>query len=155
MDEATLTSLKAALAANPENRELALVVARALLERSDALAARAALQHCDPAALERAQDRWLVARVLLAAGEASAALPYASGKDAEARLLRARVLLALERNSEALVEYRAAVEQNPTLEDLELAAQLRAEVRKSAAGGPKLRVIANYDTRELETARLF
>lgn len=155
MDDSTLQSLRTALAANPENRELALVVGRALLERGSPREARAVLDGLDLTGISKAEDRRLVARILLAAGEPAAALPHAGGDEAEAHLLRARILLALERTAEAKDEYKEAVTKNPTLEDLELAALLRARVHEPVSGGPRLKVIANDDTREQEAARLF
>lgn len=97
----------------------------------------------------------VVANACLAREEHERALAACRGDAPLVRLLRARALAALGRRDEACAEYEAAVSGNPTLEDRDLAALLKARVRDVArAGGPALRVIANDDTDETELPRL-
>ena len=128
MDDQTLASLKTALAATPQNRELRRVVARAHLERDE-----------PGEAFELLREH---------AGDAD--------NDPEALLLQARALLALERGPEGRALYDAAVALNPALEDLDLRARLGATVRTfpEREDRPRLRVISNDDTDETEMSRL-
>ncbi|MEM9191999.1 MAG: ATP-binding protein [Myxococcota bacterium] len=119
MDDGTLGSLVAALAASPENDDLRKVVVGAYLERNSA----------------------------------ADALRHASSKRADIRLLRARALLALDRRDEARTDYQAAVEENPTLEDRDLASLLEARVREVDRPSARLRVISNDDTNEDDALR--
>src|ERR1044072_1458710 len=118
MDDRTFESLKAALSATPDNVALLGVLLNACLERA------APSQGC--ALLE---------------GRDLSALP------ATDRLTAARLYLAADRVDEARRVYRGAIEENPALEDIELAKRLSGQVREIApTDGPRLRVISNDDT---------
>ena len=105
MDDTTLSSLRAALAATPDNHELRTVLLRAHLERGEAGEARALLDDVDPTTPTNAEHRELAGRALLAMGDAARALDFVgehrSDDDAKLQLARARVLLALDRRREA------------------------------------------------------
>lgn len=167
IDDPTLASLRAALEASPENRDLRLVVLRAYVERGDAQAAAELARAFAPAQLERLADRLDAARALLAGGDPQPALALAAGEEPEALLLQARALLALERRAEGLERYRRAVAANAALEDLELRDRLAVNVRTfparaagaGTAGGEgggraQLRVLSNDDTDAIELDRL-
>jgi SpoVK/Ycf46/Vps4 family AAA+-type ATPase len=157
MDDGTLSALRAALEATPQNLALRLVLVRALADRGDGAGAAALLEPVEPAALP-APDRLACARALLAAGRAERALAFAEGAGAEGGVAAARALLALGRGEEAAARYRAAVAESPAVEDVELAALLRAR----AVDGPRdpegnvvrLKVVSNDDTDASEARRL-
>ncbi|MBN1206388.1 MAG: AAA family ATPase [Myxococcaceae bacterium] len=154
MDDATLASLQAALAASPDNGPLRALVLKALLERNELTQARAVLGDRAPDAFPE-PDRLTGARVLLQSGEPERALLFCAAPAAEASLLSARALSALGRKDEARAAYQRAVSANPTLEDAELLAQLTATVREVVPErGPRLRVIANDDTADDEVERV-
>ncbi len=98
----------------------------------------------------------LLLKACLERGEHERGLALATGDDAGVRLLRARLLAALGRLKEGQVDYRAAIADNPALEDMDLWRTLSVTVVDvpSAAGRPKLRVISNDDTDRTETTRL-
>jgi transitional endoplasmic reticulum ATPase len=150
MDEATLESLRIALAASPDNVQLLAVLLRAHLERGEA--ARAAELLAARSSAPEGELRELSARVWLESGQAERALPLAQAET----LLRARILLALDRLPEARDCYAAAVAKNPTQEDAALRARLHATVREiqPVAGRPQLRVISNDDTDTLDAERM-
>jgi len=165
MDAATLTSLHVALSASPENAELRMVLVAAHAERQEYdEAAELVSQLGDEArdGLDPKQRR-LAAHALLEATDAEAAHALlGDGDEPEIRLLRARVLLALDRQADGLTEYKAAVAANAALEDPDLHDRLAVNVRTfrrpSDAGdsdGPTpLRVYTNDDATEAETTRL-
>jgi transitional endoplasmic reticulum ATPase len=155
MDDATIDGLTAALAASPENTKLLSVVLKALLERGEAQRGLGYLDACKSAAAAPEAERALFARALLQAGEVERALGMSQGADPALALVRADVLARLDRFEDAQAAYREAVEQNPTLEDPELLARIRAaRPARVRAGGPALRVVANDDTAALEVTRL-
>ena len=158
MDDATLAALRSAFAASPANTELLLVLLRAYLDRDEGEQARALLQQADLSGAPRLspEQKSLVARGWLAAGEAERALEFTDRESAEGLLVRARALLALDRREDANQAYRSAVAKNPTLEDTDLEARLGARVREisSRRGGPKLKVISNDDTDATELNRI-
>ena len=156
MDDQTLASLKTALAASPQNRELRLVLVRAHLDRDEPGPAYELLREIPPASLVDPEQRLLAARVCLEAGHPEAALEHAAGDDPKALLLQARALLALERRTEGRQRYDAAVARSPALEDLDLRNQLTANVRTfpEREDRPRLRVISNDDTDQSEVKRL-
>jgi SpoVK/Ycf46/Vps4 family AAA+-type ATPase len=155
MDDATIDGLTAALSASPENTKLLSVVLKALLERGEARRGLSYLEACGAASAAAPAERALFARVLLACGETERALGMSEGADPALGLVRADALARLERFEEAQSAYRSAIEQNPTLEDPELLARIRAaRPARARAGGPALRVIANDDTAALEVTRL-
>ncbi|MDE1165696.1 MAG: ATP-binding protein [Pseudomonas sp.] len=98
----------------------------------------------------------LLLKACLERGEYERGLALAEGDDAGVRLLRARLLAALGRLKEGQVEYRAAISDNPALEDMDLWRTLSVTVVEvpTAAGRPKLRVISNDDTDHTEVTRL-
>ena len=157
MDATSLESLEMALQASPGNSALRLVVVRGWLslglgERAGRVAADAA----PDLALDEAGQRDF-ARALSAVEKWQAALGYLSGAEAETLIERSRVLLALERRTDAAESYRLAVQKNPTLEDEKLAALLRSrepEAVKARPGAPRLRVVANDDTDKSAVAKL-
>ncbi|MEC7522957.1 MAG: ATP-binding protein [Myxococcota bacterium] len=153
MDDETVRSLHAALAAGPDNDALRLVLVDAHLGRGEPEEAAALVRGraLDGLAPDR---RVIAARALLAAGEAAEALEAAAGDTPELQLVRARALLSLDRRDEAGALYRRAVETNATLEDKALEAELSARVVEAEAGRPKLRVISNDDTDDAEVTRL-
>ncbi|HMB53737.1 MAG TPA: ATP-binding protein, partial [Thermoanaerobaculia bacterium] len=166
MDDATLTSLHVALSASPENAELRMVLVAAHGEREEYdEAAELVSQMSDEArdALDPKQRR-LGAHALLEATEAEAALELlGDGEEPETRLLRARVLLALDRHEDGRAEYKAAVSANAALEDPDLHDRLAVNVRtfrRPSEGGEDddgptpLRVYSNDDTTESEMGRL-
>ncbi|RMT83669.1 hypothetical protein ALP39_02244 [Pseudomonas marginalis pv. marginalis] len=156
MDDSTFDQLEAALSAAPGNVALLTLLLGASLERGEHERGLKLL----PADLEHLQDapalKLAAAHLLLADGQAQRALPLIEGDDPAARLLKARVLAALERLKEAQVEYRAAVDANPALEDMALWRRLNVSVVDfpGAEGRPRLRVISNDDTDQSEVVRL-
>ncbi len=154
MDDATLASLQAALAASPDNGPLRALVIKALLDRNELTQARAVLGDRAPEDFSEA-DRLPGASVLLRTGDPERALRFCAGPSAEDSLLSARALATLGRKDEARAAYQRAVSANPTLEDPELLSQLTATVREVVPErGPRLRVIANDDTAEQEVERV-
>lgn len=156
MDDSTFDQLEAALSAAPGNVALLTMLLGASHERGEHARGLKLLpddleQWSDAAALKLA-----AAQLCLAAGQAQRALQLIEGEDPAARLLKARVLAALERLKDAQVEYRAAVDANPALEDMALWRRLNVSVQDvpAAQGRPRLRVISNDDTDKSEVVRL-
>lgn len=155
MDDSALDTLRAALAASPDNLRLFEVVATELLRRDEASEARALLDPLTGPAREDTSFRRLAARILLATGDAEGALPWATETDGDTLIVRARILSALDRKAEAAEAYKAAVAANPTLEDVELQSLLKARTRDvDGRAGTRLRVISNDDTDDTEMTRL-
>jgi len=155
MDEQTLRALRAAYEATPDSPQLLLALLLALRERNEIAEAAELLEGRQPEHLEQA-DRLTAASILVAAEKAEEALRWADGDSAEARVLRARACLALGRTEEGRALYDQALRANPTLEDPELAEQLKTKVRAVDRGDdrPRLRVISKDDTIEDEAATL-
>ena len=153
MDDSTLESLRAALAAGPENAALRMVLVSAHLDRGEPAQAAELVAGCAPSSLDEAQRR-TASRALLAAERPADALAFAIGEAPETELARARVLLALDRREEAKAAYRSATAKNATLVDKVLEAELGAKVYELPGGGPRLRVSSNDDTDDGEVARL-
>jgi len=157
MDDSTLQSLKAAWQVTPDNHALLLVILRACLEREEAAAGWALMAGRDLGAVTDPEDRIVVARICLGAGQADAALAYADAATANAQFVRAEALAALGREEEGRVAYQRAIAANPALQDMALEARLTGRVRTFAPrheGGPRLTVISNDDTAALEVDRL-
>lgn len=156
MDDSTFDQLEAALQAAPGNVALLTLLLGASLERGEHERGLKLL----PADLEQWPDadalKLAAARLCFAAGDASRAVQLAQGDDAASRMLKARALAALDRLKEAQVEYRAAVDANPALEDMALWRRLNVSVLDfpGAEGRPRLRVISNDDTDQSEVVRL-
>jgi transitional endoplasmic reticulum ATPase len=153
MDAKLLESLKAALAATPDNLELLKVVLRGYAELGEHPAARAVLSKSTAKLDAEATD--LACDVYLRTGAPERVVELTEA--APASIARARALLALDRREEAGAAYRAAVAQNPTLEDADLRSLLAAKVREVTPldpSRPRLRVIANDDTAQDEALRV-
>lgn len=147
MDDATFTSLRAALDATPSNQALRLVLVKACADRGDPALGLELSRGLDLPALAPA-DRLAVAELRLSAEDPAAALEAADGDDPALLLARARALAALDRLEEAKAAYREAVRRSPALEDLALATRLGAHgVAPVSTSGPRrLTVISNDDT---------
>lgn len=155
MDDITLLSLEAALAATPDNAALAFVLVRAYLDRGDAPKATVVLDRLGGETPLHPEHRCLAARAWLAAGNPERSLAAARGSEPEVTLARARALSALGRRDEAVAAYSEAVAKNPTLEDLDLKALLGSRQREvEKPDRPRLRVIANDNTDSSEVKRL-
>lgn len=158
MDDTTLSALRTALAATPQNLELRLVLLRAYLERDESAELAALLEAVTPQALTKSADRALAARASLAVDDAEGALSFLAqdSDEPDVLLLRARALLALERRAEGLRAYDAAVAAQPALEDRDLRRGLMADVREFPTGGrgARLRVLSNDDTDDVDVERM-
>lgn len=156
MDDSTFDQLEAALLAAPGNVALLTLLLNASVERSEYERGLELL----PADLEQWSDaqalKMAAARLCTAAGQAQRALRLIEGDEPAARMLRARAFAALEQMKEAQVEYRAAVDANPALEDMALWRRLNVSVTdfSAAQGRPRLRVISNDNTDQTEVRRL-
>lgn len=152
MDDQTLASLRAALAATPDNPELRMVVVRAHLDRGEPAEAH----DLEPSDLNT-EHRLAAAGACLTAGAAEAALAWADLETPAARILQTKALLALDRQAEGLEAYRTAVAEQPALEDIELRDRLAVNVRtfpQRDDAGRRLMVISNDDTDKSELNRL-
>ncbi len=143
MDDATYRGLEQALAATPDNGQLRAVLLNATLERGDYEAGLGLLAGIEPSALPP-EGRLAGAQICLARDEAARALDLlGDSADADARIVAARVLLALDRRAEGLAAYEQAIARNATLENPELEAALRAEQPSSEhARDGRLRVVS-------------
>ncbi len=166
MDDKTLDALKTALSATPDNLELRMIVVAAHVERDEESTAYGLIQDIEPEDMTSDQ-RALGARTCLAADAPEDALAWvgdeapSDNEDAELLIARARTYLALERHADGLDCYRAAVAKSPALEDLGLRDRLNLKVRdfhkpdhKPTQDRPRLRVLSNDDTDDIETTRL-
>jgi SpoVK/Ycf46/Vps4 family AAA+-type ATPase len=93
--------------------------------------------------------RLVFLRACLEAGRPEEGLAHAADDAPEVQLVRARMLLALDRAAEGRAAYERAVAANPALEDVELSAALSTHVRTyepPTQDGPRLRVISNDET---------
>ena len=131
VDDATLASLRAALAASEDNIALRMVIVRAHLARDEATQARELVGDRGPEAFELADDRVCVAEVLLAAGEPERSLTFLEeppggwGPAAtRSQSVRGKILAALARDTD------------------------------TAESVPRLRVVDNDDTDATEVDRL-
>lgn len=154
MDDRTLTALSAALVESPENTKLLVLVLDAVIERGDRKRVQELLASTRPEAASDADERRVIARAYQMLGEGETALEYADERTSEGLMIRARILLDLERRDEARAAYARAVERNPTLEDTAFRTLLGARAVSSADGARKLKVISNDDTDATEVVRL-
>jgi transitional endoplasmic reticulum ATPase len=159
MDDATLRSLLAALAATPDNTSLRVAVIRALHAGNDPRAAEHIAGLSGPQLA--APDRAFVARVLFDSGSPARAVMFLDGAtDPDGLLVRARALHALGDQAGAAAAYDGAVRGNPTLEDRDLRSAVNATIKVVDIGtpgderGPRLRVVSNDDTDASEVNRL-
>jgi transitional endoplasmic reticulum ATPase len=159
MDSAVFDSLRSALRATPNNRELALVVLRASLERGDPelvsqLLGELKLTPSDLAEAERRE----FARAYLSLGEPASALAWLSGSDSETLILKARAHCLTGELDEGRTAYRAAIAANPALEDRALNAELDSKVIRFDAArlgaARKVTQDANDDTDDTDVVRL-
>lgn len=156
MDDSTFDQLEAALLAAPGNVALLTMLLNACVERGEFERGLALM----PADLEQWTEaqalKMAAAKLCIAAGQAQRALQLIEGDEPATRMLRARALAALEQLKQAQVEYRAAVDANPALEDMALWRQLNVSVAdfSAAQGRPRLRVISNDNTDQTEVRRL-
>jgi SpoVK/Ycf46/Vps4 family AAA+-type ATPase len=156
MDDGYIDQLKNALELTPDNPALLALLIQAHLDRCEVDEALNQLNrtHVDMKATE--ELGCLAARTYLQADDAESALAYLNGTSPETNLCKAKALLALERRAEGYKAYQQAVEANPTLEDVELAAALRAKVIEFSSNKPgtKLKVLSNDDTDTFDLDRL-
>ena len=144
MDDDSFSGLETALAQSPDNLPLRLAVARAALARDDPDRAAALVESLTPTAVSAPADRLLVAKIQAEAGDVAQGLAWLEGlSDAAAQLLRAYLLLQDGRLEEAAADYRAAVAENPALEDRELEQRLNRRVVDFPAGGSGARAVAS------------
>ncbi len=154
MEESHIAALEAALSAGPTNRPLRFLLLRLYHEQGATGRAAALLEPLAPAPEDGLEERLLAAQVMLRAGQPQAVPTWVAGDTPHEQLLRAEAALALGQTAEAQRLYQAAVASNATLESPRLAALLAAEERGGGEGRPRLRVVANDDTRAEETVRL-
>ena len=159
MDSAVFDSLRSALRASPGNRELALVVLRAALERDDPDLVRELLAELKLNRAELAEaERRELARAYLSLEEPASALEWLTGSDSETLILKAKAHCLTGELEDGRAAYRAAVAANPALEDRALSAELDSKViRLDTARQGNLRKVtqdANDDTDDSEVVRL-
>ncbi|WP_267269975.1 ATP-binding protein [Pseudomonas protegens] len=156
MDDSMLDQLETALRASPGNQALLTLLLKACLERSDYERGLRLLPEDLQQWAEADELKALAAQLYLAAGDPEKVLSMATGSSPAQGLLRAHALAELQRLKEAQAEYRAAIEQNPALEDMVLWRRLNVSVVDfpGAEGRPRLRVISNDDTDRSEAHRL-
>lgn len=148
MDEISFAQLKEALKHTPDNPSLLALVITTHQQRGESDEALSLITQCDELARNNAELGRVVAQVLLKNGRAEDALGFLSDDKPDGLLMKARVLLALERRKEGYQAYLQAIEGNATLEDPELATQLRANVVEFTTqnSNSRLRLISNDDT---------
>jgi transitional endoplasmic reticulum ATPase len=156
MTDNTISQLLAALRHSPGNSALRVVVIRMLLESGDTAAAAETAAPLEPNALGTPADRRTVADALRRSGKAAAALSFLeSDEESQTLLAKARVLLALERVTEARSAYERAITANPALEDADLKRAVNTTIRVfGREGQPALKVIANDNTDDADVVRL-
>lgn len=151
-----LADLQAALARSPDNLSLRLVLIRLLLDEGSEQALADVLEPLAPDVLAAAEDRLTAAQAHHRLGATERALGFVESDEApDALILKARLLLILDRREEARTAYGRAVAANPALEDRELKRTLDANVRAfNREGKPALKVIANDDTDDADLLRV-
>jgi SpoVK/Ycf46/Vps4 family AAA+-type ATPase len=159
MDDTVFQSLRSALRASPNNRELAMVLLRAAIARNAPATLREVLAelHLDAATLSESECCEL-ARAHLSLEQPDQALQYLQGTQSETLLLQARAYCRtgdLERGRSA---YHAAITANPAIEDAALEAELNSKVVRidslRQSGMRKVAQVANDDTDASEVVRL-
>lgn len=156
MDDQSFAQLKTALEITPNNLALLALVGRTYLARNEPQEALQLLQRYMVGAPLTDELQSIAAEALLATGATDQALALLTGDGAETLLLRARVLLKLNRLDEGYQVYSAAVAKNIALEDAVLAEKLNGKRREipMRQGGVKLTVISNDNTDRAELTRL-
>jgi SpoVK/Ycf46/Vps4 family AAA+-type ATPase len=156
MDDSNFNQLKAALEITPDNGTLLELVVKTHLARNEPEDALKLVRRYMQSQPLTGSLQSVAAEVLLATGAPDEALALLTGDGAETLLLRARVLLALNRLDDGYHAYSAAISRNAALEDAGLAEKLRGKRREVPMrhGGAKLTVVSNDDTDRIELTRL-
>jgi SpoVK/Ycf46/Vps4 family AAA+-type ATPase len=156
MDDSNFNQLKAALEITPDNGALLELVVKIYLARNEPEDALKLVRRYMQSQPLTGSLQTVAAEVLLATGAPDEALALLTGDGAETLLLRARVLLALNRLDDGYHAYSAAISRNAALEDAGLAEKLRGKRREVPMrhGGAKLTVVSNDDTDRIELTRL-
>lgn len=156
MDDNSFNQLKTALEITPNNLTLLALVGKTHLARNEPREALQLLKRYmdSPPLSEPLQT--IAAEALLATGATEQALALLIGEAAETLLLRARVLLELNRLNEGYQDYSAAIAKNIALEDAVLAEKLSGKRREipMRQGSAKLTVVSNDNTDRTELTRL-
>ena len=156
MDDNSFNQLKTALEITPNNLTLLALVGKTHLARNEPREALQLLKRYmdSPPLSEPLQT--IAAEALLATGATEQALALLTGEAAETLLLRARVLLELNRLNEGYQDYSAAIAKNIALEDAVLAEKLSGKRREipMREGSAKLTVVSNDNTDRTELTRL-
>ena len=156
MDDNSFNQLKNALEITPNNLTLLALVGKTHLARNEPREALQLLKRYmdSPPLSEPLQT--IAAEALLATGATEQALALLTGEAAETLLLRARVLLELNRLNEGYQDYSAAIAKNIALEDAVLAEKLSGKRREipMREGSAKLTVVSNDNTDRTELTRL-
>ena len=156
MDDNSFNQLKNALEITPNNLTLLALVGKTHLARNEPREALQLLKrYMDSPPLSEALQT-IAAEALLATGATEQALALLTGEAAETLLLRARVLLELNRLNEGYQDYSAAIAKNIALEDAVLAEKLSGKRREipMREGSAKLTVVSNDNTDRTELTRL-
>ena len=156
MDDNSFNQLKTALEITPNNLTLLALVGKTHLARNEPREALQLLKrYMDSPPLSEALQT-IAAEALLATGATEQALALLTGEAAETLLLRARVLLELNRLNEGYQDYSAAIAKNIALEDAVLAEKLSGKRREipMREGSAKLTVVSNDNTDRTELTRL-
>lgn len=156
MDDNSFNQLKAALKLTPQNTALMAMVMGVYLDKGDFNQSLKVLDGFSGDLHENDDLAFLAARTYFATGDFQTALNYLKQSSPEALMLKAKVLLSLEQRAEGYEVYQKAIQANPALEDVELAASLKAKVVELSGnrGGPKLKVISNDNTDDLDIDRV-
>jgi transitional endoplasmic reticulum ATPase len=156
VDDSTLVSLEAALAASPDNLQLRLVLLETSVQRGDVQRGLRLLEALAPTGHLPDPIRLTAARLCLVAEQFERALEFiAPLLDADAQILRTHALVALGRLEEARASYRSALARNATLENrvLEAALHQGGDPPSQSVDG-RLRIVASDDTDDDELRRL-
>jgi ATP-dependent 26S proteasome regulatory subunit len=155
MDDATFLGLQEALRASPDNGPLRSMLLRACVDRGDDEEGLALAADATASSLTEDGQR-AAAHLLLADDQGTKALGVLEGAGEPAsHLMRARVLLALDRPDDGRKAYELAVEGNSTLENPELASALSPRASASLSRGDgRLRVVASHDEPDETVERL-
>ena len=155
MDDSYLESLALALGASPQNLALRMTLVRGYFDNNQIEKAYQLLAAGGFIVSHLDKDNLLAAGVCLAYDEAEQALEFLDSDEPQAQLFKAKALLKLNKLEQAQACYQAAVAGNASLEDTELATQLKATVvAQTNERKVKLRVISNDDTDDVEVTRL-
>jgi SpoVK/Ycf46/Vps4 family AAA+-type ATPase len=156
MNDERFNQLKEALTHSPDNPALLALVIEGHLARDEGDEALQLVNEYEGDIAANGVLSQAAAKLYLHMDDAEEALTYLRDSTPEVLILKARALLSLERRAEGYEAYQQAIEVNPTMEDTELAASLRAKVVEFAANRPgnRLKVISNDDTDVMDLDRL-